>query len=627
MAAPIGALRAELSASIAKFQQDMDKASQAVKALGDAAAAQRRKIEGTNTAFGALGSTIRRYITAGVVLGFARSIFRMASDLQDAADQLNLTTQELQGLRAVALKTGASTDIINRALGVLTTNIADAEKGMGPLAEAMRKYGVNLGKPMEVLLDFADRVKNADTITEKMAISTALFGDRLGRQLVPALNQGADGIRRMFDEAQKEGQIWDPAVIAKIDEAGDKFEELKVGIQGVFAELFVWLQKVTSSREWAEFWTRIGGLLMLRPDIAFGGAPREGPPLRFLPNGQLSNLGGEFGQGGLAGHIGTGDARTPPPPSPAMRSSAESAEQKRLAFLAHLQEEAAKDFEEAVKGLREAYVGQAQSVQNQLATAQQIGDLMRRMGAGPFGETADRLRDIQKELDSTRVAALVKIRELENDITEATLEGKTDLLEGLNQELALQQQLHDLVVSTSAEQIQAAERINAAFKDFSSSLSSELSDMLLEWKVDVDGLRNVFKKLIQDLFIKPATDSVTNALSSFLKGIVEQGSSAVSSGEGMFQGGFASGGFIEPGKWGFAGENGVEPVFGGKAGATVFPNESMVGRAKGDTYYIDAKGADATGIRRLERTLAEMSRNKRKEFRVLYADLAGATPR
>ncbi len=38
-----------------------------------------------------------------------------------------------------------------------------------------------------------------------------------------------------------------------------------------------------------------------------------------------------------------------------------------------------------------------------------------------------------------------------------------------------------------------------------------------------------------------------------------------------FVGGFASGGFIPPGKWGWTGERGPEPVFGGRMGATVLP--------------------------------------------------------
>lgn len=41
---------------------------------------------------------------------------------------------------------------------------------------------------------------------------------------------------------------------------------------------------------------------------------------------------------------------------------------------------------------------------------------------------------------------------------------------------------------------------------------------------------------------------------------------------GLFSGGFATGGYIPPGRWGVVGERGPEPAFGGRTGMTVTPN-------------------------------------------------------
>ncbi len=43
---------------------------------------------------------------------------------------------------------------------------------------------------------------------------------------------------------------------------------------------------------------------------------------------------------------------------------------------------------------------------------------------------------------------------------------------------------------------------------------------------------------------------------------------------GGFAGGFASGGYIPPGQWGWTGEDGPEPIYGGKAGVSVLPGSS-----------------------------------------------------
>jgi hypothetical protein len=55
-----------------------------------------------------------------------------------------------------------------------------------------------------------------------------------------------------------------------------------------------------------------------------------------------------------------------------------------------------------------------------------------------------------------------------------------------------------------------------------------------------------------------------------------------------FAGGFADGGFIPPGQWGWTGERGPEPVFGGSTGVTVMPNSGGV--RMGDIHIsVDAR--------------------------------------
>lgn len=59
---------------------------------------------------------------------------------------------------------------------------------------------------------------------------------------------------------------------------------------------------------------------------------------------------------------------------------------------------------------------------------------------------------------------------------------------------------------------------------------------------------------------------------------------------GSFSGGHAAGGYMSPGTWGIAGENGPEPIFAGATGMTILPNRSMGGG--GNTFIIDARGAE-----------------------------------
>ncbi len=173
-------------------------------------------------------------ISVGGIVAGLRSIVAEADRLKDTSDQLNITTQDLQGLRAAALATGASVDVIDRGLATLTDNLGDAEQGTGKLYEVMKRNHIQLGTTMQVLMGVADAVKNAHSWNEKMAISTAAFG-RAGKALIPILNEGADGIQRQFEAAQQSGQIWDPKVVADLDRAADAWKRIGTAIEGTVA--------------------------------------------------------------------------------------------------------------------------------------------------------------------------------------------------------------------------------------------------------------------------------------------------------------------------------------------------------------------------------------------------------
>lgn len=94
---------------------------------------------------------------------------------------------------------------------------------------------------------------------------------------------------------------------------------------------------------------------------------------------------------------------------------------------------------------------------------------------------------------------------------------------------------------------------------------------------------------------------------------------------GGFGGGFAAGGQLGAGKWGIVGENGPELLAGGMHGATIVP---LTGRAGGGGMvidaraFIDAKGADAAAIRRLEAALARRDAELTGRIRATVGDMS-----
>jgi hypothetical protein len=174
------------------------------------------------------------FSTAAVV-GFAKSILDTGDALQDASAQLGVTSQQLQALDYAARVSGASSDKLVQALSFLSDGLGEAQRGEGDMAKAMRASGIQMGTNIQVLYDIADKVKAATTETEKMNIATTYLGTKSGKSMVSFLNQGADGLRRLQEEATKKGQVWDADTLQRLDDAKDAFETFKKSLVNIAA--------------------------------------------------------------------------------------------------------------------------------------------------------------------------------------------------------------------------------------------------------------------------------------------------------------------------------------------------------------------------------------------------------
>lgn len=180
----------------------------------------------------------------------------------------------------------------------------------------------------------------------------------------------------------------------------------------------------------------------------------------------------------------------------------------------------------------------------------------------------------------------------------------------------------------------AAENMQDAFADFLfNPFEDGLKGMLRSF---VETMQKMLAQQVSSsLFATIAQSAVGGAMGAFTKGgfnnagqagLPWQGFGSVNPQGGVYSGNFggffADGGFLQPGQWGIAGEEGAEMIYGGRTGATVIPNG---GNGKsGNTYNIDARGADEGAVRRLEAALMSLAGPGQIEKRVSNAQRRGA---
>lgn len=234
MSAVVGALRAILSLESAAFTKGLRQAESGLKRFQ----AQTAKIGKTLSVVGA-GISV---IGAGLAAGLRQGI-NAADDMGDMAEKLGIPVETLSKLAYAAEVSGTSVEALGTGFKKLSEKMVDAAGGSKAAGALFKQLGVsvvdaagNLRDSEAVMQDVAEAFAQMPEGAAKSALALDLFG-KSGLDMLPFLNKGRDGIRKMTEEAAALG-----LVISKetADAAGD-FNDNLVRIQRAGEGLFLQL--------------------------------------------------------------------------------------------------------------------------------------------------------------------------------------------------------------------------------------------------------------------------------------------------------------------------------------------------------------------------------------------------
>lgn len=217
-------LTIDIEARLAKFQDSLDSVSRHAQRSA-------RQIEG---AFGSLRSLVAGAL-GGVALAASVRSMRELADAADAvgkrAQGLGIGAEALQTLQYAAQQSGVEAEQLDRALGKLAVGIADFQAGTGEAKDALAALGFSARDFAGLALDqqflaVADRIAKLGDSGNKTALVMKVFGERIGRQLIPYLNEGADGIARLQAEARQLGGIFSDQLVEASTRFNDNLDRL-----------------------------------------------------------------------------------------------------------------------------------------------------------------------------------------------------------------------------------------------------------------------------------------------------------------------------------------------------------------------------------------------------------------
>lgn len=172
------------------------------------------------------------------LVAVAKAAATAADEFGKMGQRTGVAVEELSRLAYAASLNDASLGDLETGLRNLSKNMQAAAGGTGEAADAFGRIGVSvrtasgeLRKPDAVLKDIADRFAGLADGAEKTNLALQLFG-KSGTTLIPLLNNGADGLKSMADEADRFGKTITSAMADRAAEFNDNLTRLQSLAQG-----------------------------------------------------------------------------------------------------------------------------------------------------------------------------------------------------------------------------------------------------------------------------------------------------------------------------------------------------------------------------------------------------------
>jgi Phage-related minor tail protein len=229
----IGAIRAILQLDTVAFSQGAKEAESSLASL-------EKKFTSTAKSLAA---------GLGVGLGvkqFTDSIKKMidqADELGKASQKFGVPVEQLSALKFAAELADVSFEQLGKGLAKLSKAILDgAVNPSGEAAKTFKSLGISVRdangqiKPTEqIFSDIAEKFSTMEDGAGKTATAIKLFG-RSGAELIPLLNEGRSGIKKLTDEAKSLGIVISADTAAKAQEFNDTLKRIHTTGDAVYLQ-------------------------------------------------------------------------------------------------------------------------------------------------------------------------------------------------------------------------------------------------------------------------------------------------------------------------------------------------------------------------------------------------------
>jgi hypothetical protein len=174
-----------------KGKSDVEQVTGRAKKSVDSLGASFRKA-GTD-----IGNKIAGMFAATVLfdkaLGFVTNTFRDLAQVADQVDRSGISAEQFQRLAYAAQQSGVSVAALAKATRQLRVDMAEAAAGDAKKLEMFKALGITMeqlrsGDAASVFLAISSALSGSADDSERLLITTAFFGDKIGNDILPLLS-------------------------------------------------------------------------------------------------------------------------------------------------------------------------------------------------------------------------------------------------------------------------------------------------------------------------------------------------------------------------------------------------------------------------------------------------------
>lgn len=220
--ATVGTLNFGFKLDTSGFSSGLKKAEKQLNAFADKAASLAKPAA-------AIGAGLA--VAAGGFLAFEKAQVDAIKNSADAAEAAGISADAYMQLNAVFGDLAGGSEAFGAGIGKLNVLMGEAAQGSVTAQQKLAQFGIlSTDTTEQALAKVANKIQAAGSSGEKAALAVDVLG-KSGKDLVPILNAGAEGLAKMRAEAVASGQALSQGDIAvaiglwgQFDAIGDRFE-------------------------------------------------------------------------------------------------------------------------------------------------------------------------------------------------------------------------------------------------------------------------------------------------------------------------------------------------------------------------------------------------------------------